>query len=94
MNKERWDLIKHSKNFNMRIYRKGIVVLIGSLALNFLLVIGIFYVFMHFPQRDYYATNGETPPEQLKPLMAPNMTSEALLAPDPPTENMERPLPE
>lgn len=94
MSREKWDLIKRQKNFNVRLFRKGVKLLIFSLVLNFILGILIFYKYLNLPARDYYATNGITPPEQLTPLMAPNYTSSALLDPDPPTVTEEKVIPQ
>ena len=94
MSREKWDLIKHQKNFNVRVFRKGVKVLIGSLALNLIFGIFIFYEYINLPQRDYYATNGITPPMQLKAMLAPNYSSVALLEPDPPTVSVEKVIPQ
>lgn len=94
MGREAWNLIKKSKNFDIRIYRRGLSVLIGSLVLNLVLGILLFYYYLRLPERDYYATNGITPPIMLKAMMTRNYKSVALLEPDPPTENRELAIPE
>lgn len=94
MSREKWELIKHAKNFNVRIFRKGTTTLIGSLIVNVLLVIMIFYVYINQPLRDFYATNGEMPPIKLTAMLEENKKSTALLPPDPPEENVQKEIPE
>lgn len=94
MNRQTWALLKRNKNFNVGIYRFAIVALSISLGLSVLWSLLIAYVYLHQPERDYYASNGEMPPIQLKFLSAPNLSSQALLEPDPPTENVERVIPQ
>ncbi|MDW8867305.1 type IVB secretion system protein IcmM/DotJ [Legionella pneumophila] len=93
MSRETWALIKRNKNFNVHIYRRGLTLLILSLGLSCGLSGLIYYVHMHEPERDFYATSGITPPIQLKPMPTPNMSSEALLPPDPPDEDLQRIIP-
>lgn len=94
MNRETWNIIKNSKNFNVRVYRRGVTVLIGSLVLNFVLGILIFYQHLKLPERDYYATSGVTPPILLKPMLTRNYKPVALLDPDPPIDNVEKVIPQ
>jgi intracellular multiplication protein IcmM len=94
MSSETWTLIKNSKNFNVRILRRGSSVLIASLVLNLIFGVSIFYRYLHLPPRDYYATSGITPPVMLTALKAPNYTAQALLPPDPPIENVEKVIPQ
>ena len=94
MNRETWALIKNNKNFNVRIFRLGTKLIIGSIFLNIFLSVMLFYKYINLPERDYYATNGVTPPVQLKALMAPNSSSVALLDPDPPVDTVEKVIPQ
>lgn len=94
MSRESWLLIKQNKNFNVNIYRRGLVVLICSLFLSGVIVGFIFYVYLHLPERDYYATSGVTPPIILKPMSAPNESSEPLMEADPPTDDVPRVIPQ
>ena len=48
--------------------------------LNVLLGLGLIYVYLEQPERDYYATFGETPPVPLVALDKPNESSMPLLA--------------
>ena len=94
MSREEWTLTKQHKNFNVQIYRRGIKYLLLSVILSTGFVALIYYLYLHIPERDYYATNGVTPPVKLSALMTPNMSPNALLDPDPPTENVERAIPQ
>lgn len=94
MSRKTWDLIKLDKNFNVNIYRKGLTALILSLLLSCGLAWGIFNLYKHLPERDYYATSGITFPVQLTALSTRNNSSEALLAPDPPDDDELRPIPQ
>lgn len=94
MNRERWDLIKSKTNFNVSVYRRGLVALILSLLLSTVLGILIFYAYLTEPERDFYATSGVAAPVKLNPLNAPNMSSQALLEPDPPEEMGLRTIPD
>lgn len=93
MSNDTWEIVKAHKNFNMRIYRRGLFFLIFSLGLNCILGVMIFYVYLNQPERDYYATSGEAPPIQLKALLAPNYTANALLEPDPIEDNTIKVIP-
>lgn len=94
MNRDAWDVIKRSKNFNVNIYRRGIVALIISLMVSFISGFVLFYVYLMEPERDFYATNGVAPPIKLQPLFTPNYSTNALLPPDPPTEQEEKLIPQ
>jgi intracellular multiplication protein IcmM len=94
MNRESWGLIKSSKNFNVNVYRRGLVAIIISLGLSCVLGVVLFYVYISEPERDYYATNGVTPPVELTPRDSANMSSRALLEPDPPTILEEKLIPQ
>lgn len=94
MSRESWLLIKSNKNFNVNIYRRGLVALIFSLVLSGIIGSYIFYIYLHLPERDYYATSGVTPPIMLKSMPTPNESSEPLLDPDPPTDDVPRVIPQ
>lgn len=61
-------------------YRWGVIVLLASVALNVLLGFAIFQIYFNEPERDFYATDGVTPPVKLAPIDHPNDSSSALLA--------------
>lgn len=94
MSHETWTLIKKSKNFNVRMYRRGVLLVMISLVLSCIIAFLIFYVYLHQPERDYYATSGMTPPIKLNSMANPNASSQALLPPDPPTDEMQRVIPQ
>lgn len=94
MSRTSWELIKGHKNFYVNVYRRGLTILIGSVLLNVGIGLLIAFAYFHQPVRDYYATSGITPPIKLNPMSAPNMSSQPLLEPDPPTENEERLIPQ
>jgi intracellular multiplication protein IcmM len=83
MGRNAWALIKADKNFNVHIYRRGLTFLILSLLLSGALGGVIAKIYLNEPERDYYATSGITPPIKLTPMLTPNMSSQALLDPDP-----------
>lgn len=94
MGRQNWALIKQNKNFNVNVYRRGLVALILSLGITSIIVLLIFYIYLREPVPDFYATNGVTPPIMLKALQAPNMSSTALLEPDPPNDDGVRVIPQ
>ncbi|MGL5741190.1 MAG: type IVB secretion system protein IcmM/DotJ [Legionella sp.] len=94
MNRDTWDLIKNSKNFYVNVYRRGLVALIISLLLSCIIGVLMFYVYLTEPERDFYATSGIAPPIKLRPLATPNFSSNALLPPDPPMEEEDKPIPQ
>jgi len=94
MSRETWALIKLNKNFNVHVYRGGLTALIISLCLSAIFGLLLFYIYISQPERDYYATNGMTPPIMLKPLLAPNFSSRALLEPDPLVVPEEKVIPQ
>jgi intracellular multiplication protein IcmM len=94
MNRDTWELIKKSKNFNVNIYRRGLTALNISLVLSSIFGLLLFYMYLTEPERDFYATSGVAPPIQLQPLLAPNYSSNALLPPDPPAESEEKLIPQ
>lgn len=94
MNRETWYIIRNSKSFNVNVYRRGLVALIISLLLSTILGVCIFYKYVSKPERDYYATSGETPPVKLKSMSTPNMSSTALLDPDPQSGVEDKEIPQ
>ena len=91
MNRETWEIVKNSKNFNVNVYRRGLTALIISLLFSCFFVLSMFYIYLTEPERDFYATSGVAPPIKLQPLAAPNFSSNALLPPDP-VEEIENKL--
>ena len=94
MSRETWALIKNKKNFNVHVYRRGLFLIIISLLLNVIIGLLMFYLYVNQPERDYYATYGITPPIKLTSMSAPNASSNALLPPDPPTDDVQRVIPQ
>ena len=94
MSRETWALIKRNKNFNVHVYRRGLLLLILSLILSCIFGLLMFHIYINQPERDFYATSGITPPIKLSPLLARNESSKALLDPDPPTDDVQRVIPQ
>ncbi|MDI9817882.1 MULTISPECIES: type IVB secretion system protein IcmM/DotJ [unclassified Legionella] len=94
MARETWDSIKYSKSFYVHTYRKGITYVLISLAINLLLGVAIYYVHFNQPERDFYATNGISPPVKLTPLDARNDSGTALLEPDPVNDDEPKVIPQ
>ena len=94
MSRRTWDLIKHSKRFYVRVYRRAGTILLVSMCINVMLGIGIWYIHSHLPERDFYATFGETPPVPLVALDTPNYSSAPLLPNDPHQDSDVRPIPQ
>ncbi len=94
MSRETWALIKNNKNFNVHAYRRGVTVLIGSLFLSCLISVLMFYEYLNQPERDYYATSGVTSPIKLTAMLAQNDSPQALLEPDPPSDDVIRVIPQ
>ena len=94
MSREAWALIKRNKNFNVHMYRRGLLMIIISLVLSGIIGLLMFYIYIREPERDNYATSGITPPIKLKSMLAPNTSSNALLPPDPPTDDVPRVIPQ
>ena len=94
MSKEAWALIKKSKNFNVRIYRRGLSFLIFLLCCNIGTGVLLGFIYINEPENDFYATSGVAPPIQLKAMPEPNKSTQPLLDPDPPTDNSERVIPQ
>ncbi|MBA2709342.1 MAG: phosphoesterase [Tatlockia sp.] len=94
MASEAWNKIISSKSFYVRTYRMAGKGLIISLLLNFLLSLGIYYLYFNQPKRAFYATSGITPPVQLKALDQRNYSTVPLLEADPPDDNTVKMIPD
>lgn len=94
MGRSVWAQIKLSKNFNVNVYRRGLSFLIVALLISVLITVLIAYIYLNEPERDYYATSGVAPPIKLQSMPTPNMSSQPLLAPDPPTDDGQRVIPQ
>ena len=68
--------------------------LVVSLGLNLLLGLAIYYLHMHQPERDYYATSGIIPPIKLTPMAEPNYSATPLLEPDPTNDDEPKVIPQ
>jgi intracellular multiplication protein IcmM len=62
--------------------------------LNLILGIGIVYSYLQLPARNYYSTDGITPPARLTPLAQPNYSSTPLLADDQEAESNQKAIPQ
>ena len=82
MSRHRWNLIKQSKHFYVRMYRGIGSCLVFLCALNVLLVLSVVQLYLSRKMPDFYATYGDTPPVELTPLNHPNESSTPLLLED------------
>jgi len=82
LSKGAWAKIRQSTRFYIDTYHRGVAALLISIILNVFLSIAIYYVYFGQPERDYYATDGVTPPFPLVAMDEPNNSSTALLAND------------
>lgn len=94
MSRESWNTIKNSKSFYVRTYRKAGTILIGSLILNILLGLAIYYHHQHRPERDFYATSGMAPPIKLNARDEPNNSATYLLETDPTNDDEPKVIPQ
>lgn len=94
MGRQAWTVIKQSKLFYVRTFRRANIMLLISLMLNLLLIVGIYYMYFDLPAREFYAANGITQPVKLKPMLKPNNSSKALLAPDPDITEAPKKIPQ
>ena len=94
MSRRVWDLIKRSKRFYVRSYRRSGTLLLVSMALNVFLGLAISYVYIKLPEPDFYATYGETPPVLLTAMDIPNYSSVPLLATDSNQDSDVRTIPQ
>ncbi len=89
-----WNLIKSTKHFNVSIYRRLGRMIVYSMMINVVLCFWISHMYFNRPENAYYATNGASPPMQIKALAKPNMSSVPLLANDPGIGIEVKPIPE
>ncbi len=82
MSRGNWTNIRQSNRFYQDSYRRGVTALLVSILLNVCLAVGLYYAYFSLPERDFYATDGITPPLLLKALNEPNNSSKALLPND------------
>lgn len=94
MSRDAWTITKNQKNFNVHVYRRGLILLIISLCISVILGLLMFYYYVLQPERNYYASSGVTFPVQLKAMLEPNLSPDALLPPDPPTDVTTRVIPQ
>ena len=86
---------KASKGFYIKGFHYAVNALMISVVLNCILITLIHNKEVHHGSSHFYATNGLFPaPIELNALNAPNESSVALLANDPPEEMTIRALPE
>jgi len=64
------------------------------ISLNLILSLAVIHLYFNEPERDYYATDGVSPPGELVAMNVPNMTSDPLLPDDPVNENVVLSIPE
>src|SRR5574337_169130 len=81
-----FDEIKQSKNFYRDNYYRVLKALLISIGAILFLLVAIAYVTLTQPAQRYYATNSVGFIDLLTPRSTPNMSSQALLPPDPPPE--------
>lgn len=93
MRRESYEEIKNHKHFYRNCFRNARKFFTLSMAINILLVMGVFYKVITQPLPDFYATNGVTGPIQLTALAEANMSSQPLLPNDVPAEMATKDLP-
>jgi intracellular multiplication protein IcmM len=93
MRREVWRLLIQSKRFYVGTFRFAENALVFSLIISVLLGVGLIYVYLHIPERHYYATNGAVPPTELTAMDSANKTSVPLLAEDLTVDDDEKPIP-
>lgn len=77
---------KASKFYFRNIYRSRVLLLQYSLWLIILQLLIIAGLYFSKSEPEYFATNSASAIKPLKPMLQPNMSSDALLAPDLPEE--------
>lgn len=83
---QKMDDIIYSKSFYRDKFRSAVKILFFNMMLMAVLTIAIFFLKVTQRAPDYYATNSSGFITSLTALDEPNMTSTALLQPDPPEE--------
>lgn len=94
MSVKTWNLIKRSREFYIRTYRKIETAIVISVIINVGLIVGITYTYSIQPEPDYYATYGEAAPVPLVPMDAPNYSSQPLLVEDSNQDSDVRAIPQ
>lgn len=94
MSVKAWNLIKASKQFYIKAYRKIETVILVSVFISIGLGLGIFYTYSKRPEPDYYSTFGETAPVPLVAMDEPNYSSHPLLADDTSADSTVRAIPQ
>lgn len=87
MYKPTLDEIKERKDFYRIYYYRLLRALVASVLVIVALLAAIAFLVVNRPLQSYYATNSVGLIQKLKPLDAPNMSSQALLSPDPPSDS-------
>lgn len=87
MAQNKYTEIKAKRFFYILSYRMVLNTLLFSVVCNLIFLGMATYLFFNRGGQAYYATNGITNPEQLKPMNSPNYTSKPLLADDIPGDN-------
>lgn len=77
--------VKQQKNFYRNNFRRVVNSLFWTMLFMLVLVVSVIFKVLVVPDASFYATNSASFITLLTPLDAPNMSSEALLAPDPPS---------
>ncbi len=80
------DEVKQSKNFYRNNFHRVMKALLISICVILFLLMVLAYVVLNRPTPNYYSTNSVGFIDLLTPLSKPNMSSEALLPPDPPSD--------
>lgn len=93
MSRGTWDIIKRTKRFYVKNYRRAGSAVIVSIVMNVLLLMGIYYIYFSRPEHDFFATDGVTPPVSLIAMDQPNHTSTPMLANDQAKDDNYRRIP-
>ena len=83
------DEVKQQKNFYRNNFHRVVNSLFWVMGFMLVLLLGVIFKVLVVPETSFYATNSVGFITPLNPLDAPNMSSEALLAPDPPSANAQ-----
>jgi len=94
MSRGTWQMIKQYKLFYINSYHRLASTLLVIFSLNLILSLSIVHFYFNQPERQYYATDGVKPPEELVAMDEPNTSSTALLPDDPVNEDVEKIMPE
>lgn len=94
MSRETWNIIKQSKQFYVKTYRKVGSALFISVSVNLFLAVVVYYLYFNQPDHAFYATSGITAPVLLTAMDSPNYTSTPLLGADPIDEDENKAIPQ